>query len=244
VEGRRGSAARVRTPQGDAYRSALDAAIAGSAIARFPVEARAELVARGTRLDAPARAVLYREGDPAFSGIVVRGVLRIFVSADDGREFTLLWARPREWLGYALVAGGPMDVCAQALTDATIHVLPAELLRSLARADPVVAWEFSREVAARLRQVNAIVRMLAFMDLRQRIAQRLLELAFRQPAGTSLVAAVSQQELADAVGSPRTSVARVLADLRAEGLVRTVPTGVEVVRPERLVPGGRALSVA
>lgn len=235
---------RVGLPPGDAYRTALDAAIAASALARFPEAARAQLLERGTRLDAPARAVLYREGDPAFSAIVVGGVLRIFVSAEDGREFTLFWARPGEWLGYALIAGGPMDVCAQALGDVTVHVLPAELLRSLARTDAVVAWEFSREVAARLRQANTIVRMLAFMDLRQRVAQRLLELAFRQPAGTSLVATVSQQELADAVGSPRTSVARVLADLRADGLVQSVPAGIEVLRPERLVPGGRALSVA
>jgi CRP-like cAMP-binding protein len=78
--------------------------------------------------------------------------------------------------------------------------------------------------------------MLAFMDLRQRVSHQLVEIAFRQPAGSALVAEVSQQDLADLVGSPRTSIARILADLREEGIVRTLPRGIQVVRPERLVP--------
>ena len=88
------------------------------------------------------------------------------------------------------------------------------------------------------------MRMLVFMDLRQRVCQRLIELAFHQPAGAPLVAEVSQQQLADLVGSPRTSVARILADLRGEGLVRTVAHGIQLVRPERLAPGPRRSAAA
>ena len=61
----------------------------------------------------------------------------------------------------------------------------------------------------------------------------------RRRSGGALLATVSQQDLADAVGSPRTSVARVLADLRAEGIVRSVPGGLQLIRPERLVPARR-----
>jgi CRP-like cAMP-binding protein len=179
---------------------------------------------------------MYREGEPAFSALVVHGVLRVFVADDEGREFTLFWARPGEWLGHSLIAGGPMDVSAQALTDASVHVIPVERLEALARADAAIAWEFARQSAARVRQATGLIRMLAFMDLRERVGQRLLELAFRSPSGASLVANVSQQELADSVGSPRTSVARVLADLRRVHLVRSVPGGIEVLRAERLAP--------
>ena len=226
------------------YAARLDAAVARGALSRFPERARRDIIAKGVRLDTPARTVMYREGEAAFTGVVVRGMLRVFATSADGREFTLFWAHPGEWLGHALVAGGPVDLSAQAVNDATIHVFPVEALRALARAEAAVAWELARETAARLAQASAIIRMLAFMDLRQRIGQRLLELAFRQPAGAPLVAPVTQQELADAVGSPRTSVARVLADLRAEGIVRTTAAGVEVLRPERLAPGVPSLSVA
>lgn len=235
----RASTRRIPRTQAD-YASALATAVARSPLSRFPEVGREELLSRGTRLDARARSLFFREGDPAISAIVVHGVIRIFASAEDGREFTLLWAHAGEWLGHGLIAGGPSDVSAQAVTDASLHVIPVERLESLARADPIVAWEFARQIAGRLRQASALIRMLAFMDLRERIGQRLVELAFRRPPGAPLVAMVTQQELADAVGSPRTSVARILADLRREGIVRSVSGGIQVVQAERLAPSLRS----
>jgi CRP/FNR family transcriptional regulator, cyclic AMP receptor protein len=49
-----------------------------------------------------------------------------------------------------------------------------------------------------------------------------------------LEAQVSQQELAEAVGSVREVVARVLRDLRSVGLIATVPGVVRVLDPAGL----------
>jgi CRP/FNR family transcriptional regulator len=49
-----------------------------------------------------------------------------------------------------------------------------------------------------------------------------------------LVAHVSQQELAEAVGSVREVVARVLRDLRQAGLVASAPDGIHVLEPAAL----------
>jgi CRP/FNR family cyclic AMP-dependent transcriptional regulator len=168
--------------------------------------------------------------------LVVHGTLRIYATAEDGREFTFFWAHPGDSLGHSFVTGGSRDASAQAVSDAALHVIPVELVESLARSDPRVAWELLQATSARVRQLVGSVRMLAFMDLRQRVSHQLVEIAFRQPAGSALVAEVSQQDLADLVGSPRTSIARILADLREEGIVRTLPRGIQVLRPERLVP--------
>lgn len=218
------------------YATTLDSAVARSALGRLPRPALARLLERGVRLDAKARTVLYREGDRPIFGVLVQGTLRVYATADDGREFTIFWAHPGDVIGPDLIVGGPVDLCAQAVSDVTFHVFPMELVTSLARADTVVAWVLLEQISQRVRQAVGFIRMLAFMDLRERIAQRLVEIAFHQPAGTALVAALTQRELADLVGSPRTSVARVLADLRAEGVIRTVPRGIEIVRAERLVP--------
>jgi CRP/FNR family cyclic AMP-dependent transcriptional regulator len=218
------------------YRALVDAAVARSALAGLPAPALRQLIERGMRLDAKARTTIYREGDAPMVVLVVHGTLRIYATAEDGREFTLFWAHPGDWLGYILVVGGPTDVSAQAVSDAALHVVPAELLESLARTDTAVAWELLRATSFRVRQLVGSVRMLVFMDLRQRMSHQLVELAFRQPAGSALVAEVSQQDLADLVGSPRTSIARILAELREEGIVRTVPRGIQILRPERLVP--------
>lgn len=69
----------------------------------------------------------------------------------------------------------------------------------------------------------------------RRVAAHLLDLASAQqrPQGR-LVAQVSQQELADAVGSVREVVARVLRDLRLAGIVATAPDSVVVLDAPRL----------
>jgi len=218
------------------YRALVDSAVVRSPLAGLPAPALGQLVERGIRLDARARTIVFREGDRPMVVLVVHGTLRVYATAEDGREFTFFWAHPGDSLGHSFITGGSRDASAQAVSDAALHVIPVELVESLARSDPRVAWELLQATSARVRQLVGSVRMLAFMDLRQRVSHQLVEIAFRQPAGSALVAEVSQQDLADLVGSPRTSIARILADLREEGIVRTVPRGIQVVRPEKLVP--------
>ena len=65
--------------------------------------------------------------------------------------------------------------------------------------------------------------------------RHLLDLATSQPeAGRTLIALVNQQDLANSVGSVREVVARIHAELRAEGLVRTSPGRVEILDPIRM----------
>lgn len=218
------------------YQELVDAAVARSSLAALPANALRQLVERGMRLDARARTIVFREGDAPMVVLVVHGTLRVYATAEDGREFTFFWAHPGDWLGHSFVTGGTRDASGQAVTDAALHVVPIDVLASLARTDVTVAWEMLRLTSARVRQLSTSLRMFAFMDLRRRVSHRLVELAFRQPAGSALVAEVSQQDLADLVGSPRTSIARILAELRDEGIVRTVPRGIQVLRPERLLP--------
>ena len=226
------------------YRVALEAAAANGRLRNFPPTVLRQLIERGVRLDAKARTVLYREGDAPMFVVVVHGMLRVFTTAEDGREFTVFWSKPGGVVGQATVAGGPGDLCAQAVTDVVVHVFPVELLESIARKDGPTAWALLEMTSARVHQMVGFLRMMAFQDLRGRVSQRLTELTFRQPPEMGLVVEVTQQELADSVGSPRTSVARVLAELREEGLIRTVPRGIEIVRLERLVPGPKRSAVA
>jgi CRP/FNR family cyclic AMP-dependent transcriptional regulator len=66
----------------------------------------------------------------------------------------------------------------------------------------------------------------------QRVARHLLDLAAE--GGPELVAPVSQQQLADAVGTVREVVVRVLRDLRRAGVIRTGRDRIVIVDPARL----------
>ena len=80
--------------------------------------------------------------------------------------------------------------------------------------------------------------------MRQRVARHLLDLASarvgEQPApdhraARELTVQVSQQELANAVGTVREVVVRVLRDLRQDGVVRTERDRIVLLEPARLI---------
>src|SRR6266508_4362300 len=98
-----------------------------------------------------------------------------------------------------------------------------------------VAWAIAEELNRRLDDTLQQTAINAFGSVKQRVAAHLLDLASAQqrPVGR-LVARVSQQELADAVGSVREVVARALRDFRLAGLVATAPDSVLILDPTRL----------
>ena len=75
----------------------------------------------------------------------------------------------------------------------------------------------------------------SFATVRQRVARHLLDLASdEQRGGTRLIARVSQQAMADAIGSVREVVVRAIGELRKEGLVATGSGGIEILDADRL----------
>jgi CRP/FNR family transcriptional regulator len=133
-----------------------------------------------------------------------------------------------------------MPATTQALMESDLLVLQPDVVRQCARGHPEVAEALLIEVSER---VGAFVREITdstFMTVRQRICRHLLDLASEQQRGADLVAHISQQDLADAVGTVREVVVRVLRDLRREGVVETGRVGIRLVAPHLLVDETRA----
>lgn len=211
----------------------LREAIDRSAMAAFPPHARDRLVRVGLAVEVQAGAVIYRDGDPPGASLLVKGLARIFKSADDGRELTLRYVRPGYVLGLATVFFGSFGAGVQALTRCSLLTLPLETLEELANNDAAV----SRAIAVWNAQLLAeTADRLVFMwrPLPERVALTLLDLA-RVDAHGALVAEVSQRELANAAGAARESVARILRDLRSAGTVETFRDSVTILRPDALL---------
>jgi CRP-like cAMP-binding protein len=110
-----------------------------------------------------------------------------------------------------------------------------------------VAQAFLRELSARVLGFLAEIPGSAFTSVRQRVARHLLDLAdganddggqstlpAAWPGARELAVRTTQQELAEAVGSVREVVVRILRDLREAGVVRTERDRIVVVDPGRL----------
>jgi CRP/FNR family transcriptional regulator len=178
---------------------------------------------------------LYSEAEAEGVAVVVRGLLRVFMHASDGRQVTVRYARRGDLLGIPALVGGPAPVFVQTVTAGSAFSFDLSKVKSAAHHDPAIAWAFAQESVHRLYDVLEELAGNAFATVRQRVARHLLDLAMArsEPSGR-LTALVSQQDLANSVGSVREVVARVLAELRAELIVGTSPGRVEILDPTRL----------
>jgi len=199
----------------------------------LPEPVRQRLLDRAQEMEVPHGALLYREDGSPRCALVRSGLVRVFVRSATGRQVTVRYARPGEVLGVAAAVAGPSPVAAQALLDTTLLVFDPRALSAEARADARVAWAVAEELGHRLYEALDQVAANAFGSVRERIARNILDAATAGKQG-QLVVEITQQALADAVGSAREVVARTLRIFRAEGLIRSRPGGLVVVRPEGL----------
>ena len=80
----------------------------------------------------------------------------------------------------------------------------------------------------RLRDAYTTLASTAFGSMRERVARQLLDMATAASHTELLVAPVTQQGLADGVGTVRETVARVLREFRTEGLISTTEGCIEI----------------
>jgi CRP/FNR family transcriptional regulator len=219
----------------ESSRDAIEAGFLGT----LPVAAARRLLDEAVRIDLPAGSVIYRDEEDARSMVVVSGLLRIFMRAQDGRQVTVRYAHSGDVLGLALMIGGPAPLNMQAVTKASVAALRLDSLRQLMRENGDVARAVAAELTNQLYEALDEVAGNAFMSVRERIGRHLLDLATEHQEGDRLLARVSQQDLADAVASVRTVVSRTLQEMRREGLIETSRDEIVVLDPHRLDPGRR-----
>ena len=221
-------------PESGAFEEATRAAIAASARAAFPPRALERLLGDAVRLDIPGGAVPYRGGEAPRVGLVVIGLVRVYLTSPEGRQMTIRYARPGELLGVPAMVGGPVESSVQAVTDCSVLMLNTQTLAALGQAEAVIGWALAEEIARRLADLNTILTGVAFGTIRQRTASHLLEFAAQRQHDRSLLAPVTQQEIADAVGSVREVIARALQRLQGEGLIKTTAEGIIILDPAGL----------
>ena len=220
------------------------AAICGSHLGSLPSAVITRLAADASRLHVPAGSTIHRQGDAtAHFEIVVAGLVRVYVTARDGRTMTVRYCRPGALIGVVSLFASPsfsLPVTVQTVTDAVLLAFPPSVLRRAAERDPQIARAFLGELSERVLDFIAEIPGSAFATVRQRVAHHLLDLASESQQGGRLVASIGQQELADAVGSVREVVVRALRELRREGLVETRRDGIVLLDAERLLEAALA----
>jgi CRP/FNR family transcriptional regulator len=201
----------------------------------IPIATIESLIDGGRVVEFPSGHTVYAEADAERLALIVNGLMRVYMHAGDGRQVSVRYVRAGDLLGVPALIAGPAPVFVQAVTSGTAFFFDLDRVKRAARNDASLAWALAEESVHRLYDILEELAGNTFASVRQRVARHLLDLATSRPdAGGTLAALVNQQDLANSVGSVREVVARVLAELRADHLVRTSPGRVEILDPVRM----------
>lgn len=216
---------------------------------RLKEEDRKLVLDCGSRRVIDRNQLLFLQGDP-HDGIVIveSGRIRSFYTAPSGREITLAYWFPGNFIGGPEIFGGGTHVwSATAAQRSMVTALPGASLRALAAQIPDLALGIIDALAFKAKCYSALAQMLGTRSISERLAQLLLYLTgtygLDDDDGILIGAAFTQGELAHLVGATRQWVTVNMRRLQKAGVL-DYRRGMIVIRhPERLAnaaaPAGR-----
>lgn len=197
---------------------------------RLPKPLLEAIAERGGKRTFPAQAILINEGDATDSlYIVLNGRLKVYASSEDGREVVLAEHGPGEYLGELSLDREKRSVSVKALEPTTCCVVQGAELRQFLAEHPDFALHITLKLIRMVRRLTEQVKSLALQDVYGRMARLLTDMA--DPVGDERIVRhkLTQQDIADRVGSSREMVNRVMKELTAGGYVE-VRDGRHVIR--------------
>jgi len=174
----------------------------------------------------PKGSSIYLPTDPAEGAfLLAEGRIRIGSTTPDGKQSILAFVEPGELFGeLALIESGQREERAEATTQATVIVIPGQLLRELMEQSAPLTLGVTKLIGLRRKRIERRLRSLLFRNNRDRLTHLLLELADQYgnatTEGIELNIRLSHQDLASVIGATRETVTTLLGEMQREGLLK------------------------
>jgi CRP/FNR family cyclic AMP-dependent transcriptional regulator len=187
---------------------------------------RSCLLGIGQKRSFDAEQPLFRQGD-AHNGIflIESGRIRSYYVAPSGREVTLAYWFPGNFVGAPDIFGGGTHMWASSAVQRTATIfLPGPELRRLALGSASIAVALLDALSFKARCYSAMAQMLGTRSATERLEHLLVFLAtvygLKEPSGTVIAASFTHADLASLIGSTRQWVTVQLARLQERGVLR------------------------
>ena len=161
-------------------------------------------------------AIVMTEGDVGESMYVVsKGLVKVFVSDEDGKELVLYQEGPGSVIGdIALLDDEPRSASVSTLEATSAYMISKSSFQQCLRDNPDMSLRIIRSLTVRLRQATEGSRSLALNNVYRRLADKLLELSMINRLNeTQLPKKYAHQELGNMIGASREMVGKVMAEL-------------------------------
>jgi CRP/FNR family transcriptional regulator, cyclic AMP receptor protein len=167
--------------------------------------------------------VVFNQGDPADSVFYIReGRVKIAVVSAQGKEAVVAFLKAGDFIGEGCLTGRPRRVStARAVEDSVITRLDKATMVRMLRNQPNFSERFTAHLLARSIRVEEDLVDQLFNSSEKRLARALLLLANFGKEGKQepVIAKVSQETLADMIGTTRSRVSHFMNKFRQLGYI-------------------------
>ena len=188
----------------------------------------------------PGQVILSPDDPPDRIHILKKGQVRVYRVTPDGKQLTLDLYDKGTILGDMRLLGQDRtpEAYAETIDAAVICTITPDELRRLVERYPIIGVNIITFLSRRLQEAERELEAMAYQRVGQRLARKLIDLAQRfgveTVRGTLIKARLTQQELAEMIGTTRETLAHTLADFRRRGLLDTAHHEVLIRDAERL----------
>ena len=192
-----------------------------------------DIAAKGGVKRFPAHTVLMYEGDAADSlFIILSGRVKVYASNASGKEVTLGTQGAGEYVGELALDGGERSASVVTLEPTTCAVVTGAQLREFIVEHPDFAIHLIHRLIRRVRTLTDSVKSLALDDVYSRVIGLLAQLAPPTEDGAPRVVVdrLTQQDIAERVGSSREMVSRIFKELTIGGYIEVAGGRITVLR--------------
>jgi CRP/FNR family transcriptional regulator len=170
---------------------------------------------------------IFFPGDPAEKVYLLRrGAVRLSRVYESGEDITVALLRENSLFGVlSLLTGQRSDRFYHAIAFTRVEMVtaPATSVRKAIEQDASMGLLLLQGLSSRILQTETMIETLTHRDMSSRLVSFLLVLCrdFGVPSseGITIDLRLSHQAIAEAIGSTRVTITRLLGDLRIEGLV-------------------------
>jgi CRP/FNR family transcriptional regulator, cyclic AMP receptor protein len=166
---------------------------------------------------------VFRQGDPADAVFyILKGKVKVTVISEQGKEAVVAVLGPDEFCGEGCLAGQPRRIAtATAMTDCEIMRIDKRTIVRILHDEPAFSEMFVSHLLARTIRVEEDLVDQLFNSSEKRLARALLLLANFGKEGRPepIIAKVSQETLAEMIGTTRSRVSHFMNKFRKLGFI-------------------------
>lgn len=169
--------------------------------------------------------------------ILIKGRLKIFkINPNNGREFTLFLLSQEDVFDiFCLLDGSSHQLYYETLDEVLVLTTPIEKMRKWVEDHPEINKSLLPYLGKQMRQLEEYASNITLIDISTRLARLILTHINKQSHQLELINDLSNDEIANLIGSTRAVVNRHIQDFKNSGILKTGRKKVEIRNLELLL---------